>query len=67
MKVKDLKLKLAELEKEFGNIDELDIWLEPCGTPSARIEDVGVSKVVSNNSDEHGQPCFSIFFGGDIF
>jgi hypothetical protein len=37
MKIKEFKKLLVDLEQERGNIDELEIWIQPVGTPSVEV------------------------------
>lgn len=37
MKIKEFKKLLVDLEQERGNIDELEIWIQPVVTPSVEV------------------------------
>jgi hypothetical protein len=67
MKIKDLKKLLSDLEQERGNIDELEIWIQPVGTPSVEVYVMGVVNVSSDNVEEHGKEVFGVYLEGDCF
>ena len=67
MKIKDLKKLLSDLEHECGNIDELDIWIQPVGTPSVEVYSMGITTVHSNNAEHNGKEVFGVYLEGDCF
>ena len=66
MRIKELKKLLVDLEQERGNIDELEIWIQPVGTPSVEVYSMGIVKVCSNN-EQDGKEVFGIYLEGDCF
>ncbi len=67
MKIKDLKKLLVDLEQERGNIDELEIWIQPVGTPSVEVYSMGIVNVCSNNTKQHGKEVFGVYLEIDCF
>jgi|LakMenE18May11ns_1017448.scaffolds.fasta_scaffold6859343_1 hypothetical protein len=67
MKIKELKKLLVDLEQERGSIDELEIWIQPSGTPSVEVYSMGIANVSSNNVEQHGKEVFGVYLEGDIF
>ena len=67
MKIKDLKKLLVDLEEERGNIDELEIWIQPAGTPSVEVYSMGMVNVCRNNTEQHGKEVFGVYLEGDCF
>lgn len=67
IKVKDLKQVIISLEQKRGNIDELEIWIQPIGTPSVEIEYVDIININSNIVEQHGKEVFGIYLNGDCF
>jgi phage-related protein len=67
MKIKELKKLLVDLEQERGNIDELEIWIQPAGTPSVEVYGMGIVNVSSNNAEQHGKEVFGVYLEGDCF
>ena len=61
MKIKELKKLLVDLEQEKGNIDELEIWIQPVGTPSVEVYSMGIVNVCSNNVEQHGKEVFGVY------
>jgi hypothetical protein len=66
MKIKEFKKLLVDLEQERGNIDELEIWIQPVVTPSVEVYSMGIVNVCSNN-EQHGKEVFGIYLEGDCF
>ena len=67
MKIKNLKKLLVDLEREHKNIDELEIWIQPAGTPSVEVYGMGIVKVCSNNTEQQGKEVFGVYLEGDCF
>ena len=67
MKIKELKKLLVDLEQERGDIDELEIWIQPIGTPSVEVYSMGIVNVSSNNVEQNGKEVFGVYLEGDCF
>jgi hypothetical protein len=62
-----LKSLLSKLEHENGNIDDMQIWVQPPGTPSCESVGAGLIKVSSNDKMCHGREVLGIYIYGDVF
>jgi hypothetical protein len=67
MVIKDLKKLLLTLEQERGNIDDLEIWIQPAGTPSTKVYSMGIIDVCNDKSPQHGKEVFGVHLEGDVF
>lgn len=70
MKIKDLKKLLSDLEQERGNIDELEIWIQPfldwiqpTERPSLEFHGMGILDV-SNNVEPYRKEVFGVYLKG---
>lgn len=65
--IKDLKQNILNLESEIGNIDDLEIWIQPSGTPSQPVEGFNYDLVCSDDEKENNRKVFGVIISGDIF
>lgn len=73
MTIKDLKEIINNHEQDYGNSDELELWVQPPGTPSCKIDSVNVDEISCNDtgvkqeSDLTKKFVLSFYISGDIF
>ena len=68
MKIKDLKKLLSDLEDKLGDLDDLEIFIRPIGTPSQPVHDMGIGRY-EHGVDEVGdkKEVFCVYLEGDVF
>jgi len=65
MKIKDLKQLLKNLEEQ--NVDELEIWVKPIGTPCVEVTHIAISHISSNDVIQNNKIALCVYFDGDVF